>query len=283
MKTTAEIKQEILEFATKNANIRAVYLEGSRTNPTIAPDEFQDYDVVLVVNNFSEFIKDGSWTEMFGGKLIEQQPETFSFGGKIENFFSYLILYKAGFRIDFSVIPVEKIDDFNESLREIWLDKDGIYQNFPPSSDRDFWVKKPDERWFQEVCNEFWWVCTYVAKGLARNEIPYAIKHREEILRPMLIQMLDWDIGFEYDFKISTGKVGKFYPKYLSQKEYAEFLITYSDSKAENIWNSLFKMTEIFSKNAKKVAAQMNFNYKISEEQNILQYLNEIKNNSSQD
>ncbi|WP_277111870.1 aminoglycoside 6-adenylyltransferase [Chryseobacterium taklimakanense] len=275
-KSAEEIKTMILNFAQLNSSIRAVYLEGSRVNPNFPPDEFQDYDVVFVVQDFENFITNDSWTNIFGEKIIEQQPETFSFGDKLDNFFSYLIIYKEGFRIDFSIIPIEKRTDFNDSLREIWLDKDGLYTNTPASSDQDYWVIKPNEKWFQEVCNEFWWVSTYVAKGLARNEIPYAIKHQEEILRPMLMQMLDWKIGIEQDFQVSTGKSGKFYPKYLSEEYYQKFLKTYSDSEKENIWKSLSIMIEIFSETAKNIAETLNFNYNLAEESNILKYLKEI-------
>lgn len=254
-------------------------LEGSRTNPNISPDKFQDYDVVFVVENFDDFLRNDYWTNIFGEKLLEQQPETFSFGEKLENFFSYLFLYKDGFRIDFSIIPLDKIQNFDESLRVVWLDKDGIFTNIPKSTDEKYWVKKPDEKLFQEVCNEFWWVSTYVAKGVARNEIPYAIYHLETILRPMFTQMIDWKIGFENDWKVSTGKNGKFYPKYLGEDFYKKFLKTYTDSNPKNIWNSLFLMIEMFSELAKEVAGKMSFEYKIEEEENVVGYLNEIQQN----
>lgn len=271
------IKQKIIEFAESYVNIRGVILEGSRANPTITSDPFQDFDIVFVVNNWEEFIQNYDWTNLFGEKLIEQLPETFSFGDKQENFFSYLILYKEGFRIDFSIIPVEKVWDFKDSLWKIWLDKDQLFTNLSENSDRDYWIKKPNEKWFQEVCNEFWWVSTYVAKGLARNEIPFAIKHLEEILRPMFMQMLDWKIGWENNFEVSSGKSGKFYPKYLGQEEYNLFLKTYTNALPENIWNALFLMTEIFAKTAKELAAKMEFFYKNDEEENILHYLKEVK------
>ena len=277
LKTSQQIKQDILKIAQANQNIRAVILNGSRTNPNISPDNFQDYDVLFAVNNFENFIKDHSWTNIFGEKLLEQQPETFSFGEKLQNFFSYLIMYKEGFRIDFSIVPIDKINDFKDSLTKVWLDKDGVFKNIPESSDQDYWVKKPNERWFQEVCNEFWWVSTYVAKGLARNEIPYAIKHLEEILRPMFMQMLDWKIGLEHDFKVSTGKSGKFYLKYLGEEFYQKFLKTYSNSNPENIWKALFLMIEIFIETAKEVAKKMNFHYKKEEEENVLKYIKEMK------
>ncbi len=277
MKTQWQIRDEILDFAVSDENIRAVLLEGSRANPNAVPDEYQDYDVVFVVSNFEKFISDGSWTERFGEKLIEQHPETFTHGEKTEHFFSYLIIYREGFRIDFSVIPVAKLDLFKESLRKVWLDKDGLFEGIEESSDQKYWIRKPDEKWFLEVCNEFWWVSTYVAKGLKRNEIPYAMKHLEEILRPSLMQMLDWKIGTEHDFKVSAGKSGKFYPKYLGAEKYEQFLKTYVEAKPEEIWNVLFLMSDMFSETAKNVAERLAFRYNAEEENSVVDYLKDLR------
>lgn len=76
-KSAEEIKTMILNFAQLNSSIRAVYLEGSRVNPNFPPDEFQDYDVVFVVQDFENFITNDSWTNIFGEKIIEQQPKHF--------------------------------------------------------------------------------------------------------------------------------------------------------------------------------------------------------------
>lgn len=270
------IKEKILQFAERDDRIRAVLLEGSRANMMISQDCLQDFDVVFIVSDFDGFLKDDSWTDMFGEKIIEQQPEISSVGEKTENFYSYLILYKAGFRVDFSVIPVEFRHDFEESVRVVWLDKDGLHENLPKSSDRKYWVQKPSQQRFDEVCNEFWWVSTYVAKGLARNEITYAVKHYEEILRVMLMQVLDWKIGIENDFKVSTGKSGKFYSKYLDENIYREFLETYTDAELSRLWAALFKMTGLFSVTAKDVAQKMAFRYNTGEEENVLNYLHQV-------
>lgn len=47
MRTEAEMYRLILEKARADERIRAVYMNGSRTNPNVPKDIFQDYDVVL--------------------------------------------------------------------------------------------------------------------------------------------------------------------------------------------------------------------------------------------
>ena len=49
MRTEKEMMDLILGVAKKDERIRAVYMNGSRTNPNAARDILQDYDIVYVV------------------------------------------------------------------------------------------------------------------------------------------------------------------------------------------------------------------------------------------
>jgi len=52
-----------------------------------------------------------------------------------------------------------------DSLTIVWLDKDELFKDVPPPTDNDYHIAKPGQQAFFEVCNEFWWTITYVAKG----------------------------------------------------------------------------------------------------------------------
>ena len=76
MRTEQEIYDLILKVAKEDERIRAVYIDGSRTNPNVPRDIFQDYDVGYVVRETESFIKDRDWTErMFGKILYMQRPD----------------------------------------------------------------------------------------------------------------------------------------------------------------------------------------------------------------
>lgn len=49
MRTEREIFDLILHVARNNEQIRAVYMNGSRANPNVQKDIYQDYDIVYVV------------------------------------------------------------------------------------------------------------------------------------------------------------------------------------------------------------------------------------------
>ena len=57
MRSKHEMFSLILGVANKDNRIRAVYMNGSRANPKIKRDIFQDYDIVYVVKETESFLK----------------------------------------------------------------------------------------------------------------------------------------------------------------------------------------------------------------------------------
>lgn len=280
MRNSDEIQKLITDTAKSDDRIKAVLLNGSRANPGIRPDKFQDFDIIFIVSNFESLISDHTWTDLFGEKVICQLPDEMIFGGDDKNNnetigFHYLMLFKDGNRIDLTLFPIEnfKTDFAFDSLTIVWLDKDNLFPNVPRSTDIDYHIRKPTEKIFLETCNEFWWVSTYVAKGLLRNEITYAKEMLETVVRPMFMKIIEWFIGTETDFSISFGKGGKFMKPNLSGTQYDKILATYSDQQLENNWKSLFLMTELFGELASAVANKLNFQYNSNEEHNVMTYL----------
>lgn len=75
MRTEKEMYNLILGIAEADERIRAVYLNGSRTNKNVPKDMFQDYDIVYVVVDTTEFIQDKAWIDRFGERLFMQYPD----------------------------------------------------------------------------------------------------------------------------------------------------------------------------------------------------------------
>lgn len=70
MRTEAEMYELILNIARNDERIRAVYMNGSRTNPNVPKDIFQDYDLVYVVTDTSAFIEEKKWIDNFGESYL---------------------------------------------------------------------------------------------------------------------------------------------------------------------------------------------------------------------
>ncbi len=75
-------------------------------------------------------------------------------------------------------------------------------------------IKKPSEKEFQNLINDFWWDTTYVAKCLVRDEIFYAKFMSETVIRTeYLIPLIEWHIASEHNWNITTNKYGRLFKK----------------------------------------------------------------------
>ncbi|MWV42461.1 aminoglycoside 6-adenylyltransferase [Paenibacillus sp. HJL G12] len=279
MRTKQEMLELILNVAGKDERIRAVAMNGSRTNPRAPVDPFQDYDIVYLVSEMDSFLRDPHWVDVFGERIIMQTPEDMnlfppSLGGR----FTYLMLFTDGNRIDLMLAPVEDQEAYcqEDKLTLVLLDKDQSLPHVPAPTDEDYWIQRPSSEFFADCCNEFWWVSTYVAKGLWRQEILYAQDHLHQVMRPMLIKMLEWQVGIQTDFSVSAGKNGKYLQKYMSEPQWNELLSTFCKGDYEEVWRALFAMCRLFRSSAFFVADHFGFAYPQQDDQRVTAYLKHV-------
>ena len=167
MRTESEMLDLILQTA-KTLKVEAVALSGSRTNDQAPKDDFQDYDIVYLVDNLENLISDLSWLEQFGNRLIEQH-------NVLGNRRLYLMLFEDGNRIDLTLCPKEHIQEWvdSEAGFRVLKDDKGLFVPHSPSPER-FWTSPASETDFEKSYNEFWWVSAYVVKGICRKQIIYS-------------------------------------------------------------------------------------------------------------
>lgn len=277
MRGERELFDLILTVAREDQRVRGVWLNGSRANPQVPEDRWRDYDIVYLVREMDSFLADHSWIDVFGERWMLQMPETMR-DPLGDGRFTYLILLADGNRIDLTLIPADRPGLLGEdSLTVPLLDKDGIFPAFPESSDRDYWVKKPDKLGFSSCCNNFWWCIQNVAKGLVRGELPYAMKMYHTVVREGLHDMLDWYIGGAAAFQVSPGKWGKFYRRYLPEEYYAQYEKTFSGPGFAETWEAMEEMCRLFAAVAPQVGEQLGYPYRKDEEEGMKRYLQWLK------
>lgn len=263
MRTEKEMFDLILGFARKDDRVRIVAMNGSRANPNVQPDKYQDFDIVYLVTEMQSFLSDDAWLDTFGDRIIMQKPDTMQPDPtKSSGSFAYLMQFEDGNRIDLTLFPVEKLETYLESDRMcvLLLDKDGLVPNLPPSTDQDYWVQKPSCKTFDDSCNEFWWLSTYVAKGLARGQLPYANAHLN-LMREELMRMLTWKLGFEKGFNFSIGKDYKYLQNYIPEKDWAQLLRTWRMDSFDQTRASLSACLSLFRDTSKIVSEISGFSY----------------------
>ncbi|MDT3497204.1 aminoglycoside 6-adenylyltransferase [Bacillus toyonensis] len=280
MRTEKEMLDLIINTAKEDERIRAVIMNGSRVNPNVKRDCFQDYDIMYVVKDMQSFTSNHNWIHRFGEIMIVQMPEEMSLLPADEDGkFPYLMQFIDGNRIDLTLVPAELIHTFvgQDSLSKLLLDKDGCVEEFPQASDKDYMIKKPTEKEFFDCCNEFWWCSTNVGKGLWREELSYAKGMLEGPMRDMLVVMLEWHIGMKTEFTANAGKFGKYFEQYVEKDVWEQFKKTFSNAEYENIWDSFFIMGDLFRKVANEIANTYEYQYPEDDDDKVTSYLKHVR------
>jgi aminoglycoside 6-adenylyltransferase len=280
MRSEKKMLDLIPRFANDDERVRAVILNGSRVNPAVHRDIFQDYDIVFIVSSVEGFVRERSWiSSNFGELIIMQTPDEHGVSSPdLNNKFTFLMLFTDGNRIDLTFYPVAKISDFeHDSLSLLLLDKDDLIGTLPDPSNKDYLTKPPTAGEFAECCNEFWWVSTYIAKGLWRRELSYVKFMYDQPVRDMLILMLKWHIGLRTNFAADSGKLGKYFERYLEPKHWEAFVKSFPDAEYENIWQALFIMCDLFREIALEVANYYKYDYPAMDDKRVSNYLQHIR------
>lgn len=279
MRSEQEMLELILNTAKTDDRVRAVIMNGSRANPRAARDIFQDFDIVYIVTEVDSFRDDCDWIDRFGERMILQTPEEMEDPpARNDGSFSYLMQFADGNRIDLTLFPIAKLNELEkDSLSLLLLDKDGIIESLAHPSESDYLPKPPTAKAFSDCCNEFWWVCPYVAKGLWREEIIYAKYMLDRPIREQLMKMLTWYVGVKTEFSRNPGKLGKHFKHYLEPELWAMLEKTYSDADYENTWVALYMMCELFRLVANLVAQRFGFDYPQGDDESVSAHLKHVR------
>jgi aminoglycoside 6-adenylyltransferase len=269
----------IVNTEQSNDRIRAVVMSGSRTNPHARRDIFQDFDIAYLVTDVDSFGDDHTWIKRFGEIMILQMPEAMEDPPPVnDGRFTYLMLFTDGNRIDLTLLPVARLREFRwDSLSLLLLDKDGIVGTLPPPCESDYLPEPPTGQAFSDCCNEFWWVCPYVAKGLWREEVVYAKHMHDRVVREQLMKMLTWYVGVKTQFSRNPGYLGKYLKQYLEPELWAVLEKTYSDAGPENTWDALLATCDLFRLTAKRVAEHFGFEYPRGDDERVSAHLRHVR------
>ena len=267
MRDETEMLDLILQTA-KTLQVKAVAISGSRTNSKALKDEFQDYDVVYVVDDLDNLTSDLSWLDQFGKRIIEQEVG-------LGNRRLYLMLFEDGNRIDLTLCPKEHIQEWvdSEAGFTVLVDEKGLFESYSPSPDR-FWIHPTTETDFKNSCNEFWWVSSYVVKGICRNQLIYSTDHLYSICQQELLKVLAWQVASNKG-TVDVGKNYKYLFNYLPAEKEKEFSSLLDFSSLDKITQSLFATMKFFHQEAQSLAQKLGFYYDKEVAEKMIEYAEE--------
>ena len=267
MRTETEMLDAISQIA-KSLQVEAVAMSGSRTNPKAPKDEFQDYDVIYVVDDLDNLTSDLSWLNQFGKRIIEQH-------NVLEHRHLYLMLFEDGNRIDLTLCPKEHIQEWvdSEAGFTVLEDPKGVFEPYSPNPQR-FWTSPASAIEFDKACNEFWWVSAYVVKGICRKQAIYATDHLYGICHQELLKLLAWQVAADKG-TVDIGKNYKYLFQYLPTEKEKEFSALLDFSSIEKITQSLLATMSLFHREAQDLAKKMGFDYDREVAEKMMRYAEE--------
>ena len=271
MKTESKMLGLIFQTA-KVLQVEAIAMSGSRTNPKAPKDEFQDYDVVYVVDDLDNLTSNLAWLDSFGTRMIEQH-------NILGNRRLYLMLFEDGNRIDLTLCPKEYIKEWVESEADFTVleDTKGLFAPYSPSPQR-YWTSPASQTDFEKACNEFWWVSAYVVKGICRKQLLYATDHLYGICHQELLKVLAWQVASDKG-TVDIGKNYKYLFNYLPTEKEKEFLNLLDFSSLEKITQSLFATMKHFHQEAQYLANKIGLDYDKEVAERMIKYAEERLSN----
>lgn len=267
MRTETEMLDVILKTA-KTLQVKAVAMSGSRACPKASKDEFQDYDVVYVVDDLDNLMRDLSWLDQFGKRIIEQEVA-------LDHRRLNLMLFEDGNRIDLTLCPKEHIKEWvdSEAGFTVLEDPEHLFEPYSQNLER-YWTNPASQTDFEKACNEFWWVSAYVVKGICRKQVIYATDHLYGICQQELLKIIAWQVASDRG-KVDIGKNYKYLFQYLPAEKEKEFtaLLDFFDQKS--LTKSLLATMNFFHKEAQVFSLKNGFHYDKVTAEKMIEYAKE--------
>ena len=260
-------------WADEQDSVVAMILTSSRANPSAITDIFSDYDIQLFVTDIEPYMND-EWLSYFGNIMIRWPLKPMSTFSK--DWITRLVLFDNQVRIDFQITSKGLIETSAYDIGfKVLVDKQGLTKGLNEPTFSEYIIKKPTREEYEALVNGFFWDVIYIAKYLWRDEIYFAKYMFDSAIRfHHLCKIIEWYIGSQNNWAISTGQYGRFFKRYLDPETWAELESTFADAGVENNWVALFKLIGLFRRLAKYVAGNLGYEYPSELDARITEYCN---------
>jgi len=167
-----------------------------------------------------------------------------------------------------------------ESATVVLVDLDDAFADAPPPTDADFWLARPDAAAFARHRNEFWWCAPYVAKAVARRQLPHALELLADPVRHEYATMLAWLAGARHDWDaVNPGKDLSRISRYLTRGDAAfvdAWLDSYVPARAAAIWAALDALMSAYGPLAATVAGLLGYDDDPAEGERTRRLISEV-------
>ena len=207
----------ILSVAKEDPRIRGVLLNGSRADVSRNSDDLQDYDITYITEHVTDFNNNLDWLDVFGERLIMQTPST----NDPNRLAIFLMHFKDFTRIDLRLIHPDILPEAIDDAHSIvLLDKDEQFDHLHFHHDQLYLTKRLSETALNHYVNEFYWVSTYVVKGIVREDFFYTqAMYAQPLLESYITLLKQVVLIQEKKQALAFGKANQYLSNYLQNPE----------------------------------------------------------------
>jgi len=281
-RSESEMMDLIRNYSEADDRIRLVIINGSRANPNIKKDIFQDYDIACYVTDVKPYLKEDDVVPYFGETIIYEQPNIGPWppSDADGSYHNYNMQFVDGNRIDLSFFHLDKTDQMKkDSLSKVLIDKDGICKHLEDPSEESYYISQPTTEKYKGCCNAFFFaIGSHIPKNIWRRQIPQLKSLLDGWLRVPLHLMLSWEIGIKKGFNKTIGAGCRHLPHLLDEDRWSLYLETYVDADIDKIWHAIFVFYELFIESAQLVAKEYDFVFPEESANKVLTFLKHVKN-----
>jgi aminoglycoside 6-adenylyltransferase len=279
-----EVVDRLVAWGVAHPLIRAMILTSSRSRPDGPVDLLSDYDLILAVNDVEGFVTDDAWISDYGKPMVRWGDQS-ELHGLVTYFFG--LIYQDYVKVDYSIWPVNLLErvaasgslpDQLDVGYQVLLDKDRRTTGWKQASYQAHIPTKPTEAEYLALVEEFWWVATYIAKSLWRDDLVFAKWVLDQDLKlEAMRRMLEWRIEIDHNWSIKPGVHGRGLKQLLPPKIWSEFSATYVPLGASETWAALDRVIALFRKVATDVGNALGYAYPQEVDDMVTTYLVAIR------
>lgn len=193
--------EQMIEWASANANITGIVLLGSQVRDFMTGDEWSDLDALVFARDAGLFTKDASWLSRFGSVVCTaKETVDLSFAGLV--WYVSRAIYDDGRVVDFSVIPADKLDaalDINREIHakgyRVIYDADSSLREKIEASLHDYReepMKTPSKEELDDVVNDLLFHVIWTIKKARRGEVWSAVRCVNWYMNDLLLRLIEW-------------------------------------------------------------------------------------------
>jgi aminoglycoside 6-adenylyltransferase len=268
--------ERFVTWAEKETNISSAVVIGSRARTDHPADQWADLDVIVVTRDPARLLSRTDWLAVIGKTVLTFIEDT-SNGDEKER----RVMFDTGLDVDFSVIPYAKIEMmlqpevfaqvveqmsnvFGRGVR-VLLDKEGQVERLGKliSQDKVPPPQLPSETNFLQVLNDFWYHTVWTARHLRRGELWWGGSGLNGRLRDLLFIMMEWQARASKGPNHDIWFRGRFLEEWADPRAVQALGGVLSHYDAEDTWQALLAMMELFRWLAMEVAERWGFAYPI--------------------